>query len=291
MKISLFGKSFQDNAVSYLTHLFDLIHAHNIHASVYEPYAQYLAKKKVETGIVNTYSQPHELEDTNVMVCIGGDGTLLEAVTLIGNKNIPIMGINTGRLGFLTTTPKHMIASDFEKLLHNKYTIDKRTLIRIDTDADYFEGVNFGLNEFSILKKDTSSMIIVHTYLNESFLNSYWADGLIMATPTGSTAYSLSCGGPVVMPNSSTFVITPISPHNLNVRPLIINDDSVLTFRIESRSKNFMISLDSRYKTVGAQVQITARKADFHINLIEIENHTFLDTLREKLYWGIDKRN
>jgi NAD+ kinase len=203
------------------------------------------------------------------------------------------LGINTGRLGFLATTTQSMIDAAAQALADGTYEIEKRLLVRLETavDVDVFDGLNFALNEFTVLKQDTSSMITVHAYLNGEFLNSYWADGLIIATPTGSTGYSLSCGGPVVVPQSKNLIITPVSPHNLNVRPLVVADDSVITLEVEGRSNYFLVSLDSRSATVEAGLRLTIRKEDFKARLIKLDGSSFVNTLRKKLNWGLDARN
>jgi len=201
------------------------------------------------------------------------------------------VGINTGRLGFLATISKEKVTHAVEALYQNEYSYDLRTLVRVHSDQDVFDGCNFGLNDFTILKKDTSSMITVHTYIDGEYLNSYWADGLIVSTPTGSTGYSLSCGGPVVLPQSHNFIITPVSPHNLTVRPMVVSDNSVISFEIEGRSNNFLVSLDSRSYTVDASIQMAVSKEQFMAKLVKLDGYNFLDTLRQKLNWGYDARN
>jgi len=222
---------------------------------------------------------------------IGGDGTLLDTVTYVGAQQIPILGINTGRLGFLATVTVERIAQAIDALFKGHFVLEERSLIRVDTDPEVFNGINFGLNEFSILKRDTSSMIVVHTYIDGEYLNSYWADGLIVSTPTGSTGYSLSCGGPVMLPQTNNFIIAPVCPHNLNVRPLIVSDRSVISFEIEGRSNNFLLSLDSRSVAVDAGIQIAVRRENFAVRLVKLNHVNFLTTLRSKLNWGLDKRN
>src|SRR5690606_2152379 len=197
---------------------------------------------------------------------LGGDGTLLDTLSLVRNSNVPILGINTGRLGFLASTGKEDIEAAVNALRNKTYKEDKRTLIHVDSNKPIFEGANFALNEFSIHKKDTSSMITIHTYINGELLNSYWADGLIIATPTGSTGYSLSCGGPIIFPSSENFVITPIAPHNLNVRPIVVSDQSILSFEIEGRSDSFLCTLDSRYEAVDQTYQLAVRKETFSVS-------------------------
>ena len=225
------------------------------------------------------------------MISAGGDGTFLETVTLVREKDIPILGINTGTLGFLATTPKDNIKAVLDAVFSGFYTIEERTLIALESEPSIFGELNFAMNEFTITKRDTASMIIVHTYLNGDYLNSYWADGLIVATPTGSTGYSLSVGGPVVDPRTNNFIIAPISPHNLNVRPLIVSDGSVISFEIAGRSKNFLVSLDSRSMVVDASIQMAVRKCEFNVKLVKLAGESFLKTLRAKLNWGLDTRN
>lgn len=222
---------------------------------------------------------------------IGGDGTMLSTVTFVGKSGVPIIGVNTGRLGFLSGIAIDTIEESLDQILAGKIEIDKRSMVMLETQNDLFGSQNFALNEISVHRKDTSAMITIHTFLNGEFMNSYWADGLIISTPTGSTAYSLSCGGPVVMPDSENFIVTPISPHNLNVRPMIISDKDILTLRVEGRNKQFLISLDSRSDSFEANIELTIRKAPFEVKLVRLKGDAFLTTLRQKLMWGIDKRN
>jgi len=291
MKIAILGKPFEEKLTPYIQGLFDDLAAREAEILVVESFKFYLQNYLALPEGINTFRRGDSLAGVNFMLSIGGDGTLLDAVTYVGAKQIPILGINTGRLGFLATVPFDNIPEALDALYKGQYTIDERSLIRADTDEDVFEGINFGLNEFSILKTDTSSMIVVHTYLNGEYLNSYWADGLIVATPTGSTGYSLSCGGPVVLPQTNNFVISPVCPHNLNVRPLIVSDKSVITFEIEGRNSNYLVSLDSRSRPVDASVQIAVRKESFNAQLVKMTSVNFLTTLRTKLNWGLDKRN
>jgi len=224
------------------------------------------------------------------LISVGGDGTILSAVEITGDSQVPIIGVNTGRLGFLANVSTDGFITAFNELKNGNYTLDKRTLLQLESNTDLFR-FNYGLNDFVLHKKETSSMITVHAFLNGEPLNSYWADGLIIATPTGSSGYSLSCGGPILFPKSSSLVVTPIAPHNLNVRPVIVPDDQVLSFEIEGRSTQFLASLDSRSVTIDQTVQIAIRKADFGINLVRFEGDTFLKTLRNKMLWGMDNRN
>lgn len=221
---------------------------------------------------------------------LGGDGTLLDTLTLVRDRNIPVAGINLGRLGFLANIGKEEIEATVDALQQGTYILDRRTLLELVSNKPLFDGVNFALNDITLHKKDSSSMILIHAYLNGQFLNSYFADGLIVASPTGSTGYSLSCGGPIVMPHSETIILTPIAPHNLNVRPIVLPDDSVLSFEVESRSGDYFCTLDSRTESLDATYQIAVRKCSFPLSLIRLSDHQFLDTLRRKLMWGADIR-
>jgi NAD+ kinase len=225
------------------------------------------------------------------MISLGGDGTLLDTVTLVQDKKIPLLGINFGRLGFLASIGREELDSAVASLVNHTFVKDERTLIHLDSNTPLFGSTPYGLNEFAIHKLDTSSMIKIHTYLNGEFLNTYWADGLIVATPTGSTGYSLSCNGPVVFPESGSFVITPVAPHNLNVRPLVVPDNNIISFEIEGRTDSFLCTLDSRKAIVHKDVQIAVKKEDFSINLLRLNETNFLQTLRNKLSWGLDRRN
>jgi NAD+ kinase len=225
------------------------------------------------------------------MISIGGDGTLLDTVCQVGSLEIPILGLNTGRLGFLATVATDTIEEAINFLAEGNFQLESRTLISLESSKSLFGRHSFALNEFTIHKRDTSSMITVHTYIDGKYLNSYWADGLIIATPTGSTGYSLSCGGPLISPEAKNFVITPVSPHNLNVRPIIVSDESEISFTIEGRSEKFLISLDSRSTSISSEVKLLVKKESFEAKLIKLPSYHFFDTLREKLNWGFDMRN
>ena len=237
------------------------------------------------------YGLNQEKNFFNAFISVGGDGTFLETLTHVGSLEIPILGINTGRLGFLASIAQDQITVAIDKLLTGNYEIEKRSLISLSSNQKVFNGFNYALNEFSILRKDSSAMIVIKSYLKGDFLNSYWADGLMVSTPTGSTGYSLSCGGPILLPENENFIITPVSPHNLNIRPLIVPDTCEFTFEVESRTNNFLISLDSRSQTVNDSNQMKVQKAPFQACLIKVEGVSFVETLRNKLSWGLDKRN
>jgi NAD+ kinase len=291
MKIALLGKPFTEKLVPYIQGLIDELVARDTDILVGEQFRALLQNNINLPANLQTFRRGDSLEGVNFMFSIGGDGTLLDALTYVGAWQIPILGINTGRLGFLATISYDKIPAAIDALFKGHYSIEERSLIRADTDQEVFDGINYGLNEFSILKTDSSTMIVVHTYLDGEYLNSYWADGLIVATPTGSTGYSLSCGGPVLHPQTNNFVISPVCPHNLNVRPLVVSDKSVISFEIEARSNNFLASLDSRSKPVDATVQIAVRRENFNAKLVKISHVNFLNTLRSKLNWGLDQRN
>lgn len=225
------------------------------------------------------------------LISVGGDGTFLDTAQLVRDSRIPVLGINTGRLGFLSSVSREEINLAVESMVERNFVIDKRQVLQLDSSEQLFGDLNFGLNEFTIHKTDTSSMITIHTYLNGELLNSYWADGLIVATPTGSTAYSLSCGGPVIYPSSENFVITPVAPHNLTIRPIVVPNDMVISFDVESRGGKFLCTLDSRFKTAKTSVQLAVRKANFSIHILRFQDSNFLNTIRHKLMWGADQRN
>jgi NAD+ kinase len=229
--------------------------------------------------------------NTECLISLGGDGTLLDAVALVRDKNIPILGINFGRLGFLASISKDELASAVDSLVNHTFLLDKRTLIHLDSNQDLFGETPFGLNEFAIHKRDTSPMVKIHTYLNGEFLNTYWADGLIVSTPTGSTGYNMSCNGPIMFPESSSFVITPVAPHNLNVRSIIVPDTNVISFEVEGRGEQVICALDARREIVSKNIQLAVRKEKFSISLVRLNENSFLSTLRTKLTWGLDKRN
>lgn len=240
---------------------------------------------------IERFSDSQSLQDIQFAFSLGGDGTLLDTLTFVGKLEIPIVGVNMGRLGFLATTPLEDIEIAVGYLQSGEFELDKRALIQMESDQNVFGNKNIALNDFTILKRDTSSMIKVKVYLNEVYLNTYWADGLIVSTPTGSTGYSLSCGGPLVLPQSNNFIITPVSPHNLNARPLVVSDSSSISFKIEARSENVLVSLDSRSKSVPTDIDIIIKRAPIKAQLIKFKNYNQLDTMRKKLNWGIDFRN
>ncbi len=238
------------------------------------------------------FSSSLELHNTiDCLISLGGDGTVLDAITLVGDTNIPILGINYGRLGFLASISKDELSLMVDALVNRTYVIEKRSLIHLDSNLPIFGATPFGLNEFAIHKRDTSPMIKIHTYLNGEFLNSYWSDGLIVSTPTGSTGYNMSCNGPILFPDSASFVITPVAPHNLNVRSIVVPDSSVISFEIEGRTEELICAMDARKEIVPKNIQLAVKKENFSIHFIRLNENSYLSTLRTKLTWGLDKRN
>ena len=292
MKVAIYGRPTNDNTSEYIQLLFHKFNEYEAEILIYEPFYNFIKQKLEITDSIKTFNSHIDLNGkVDYMLSLGGDGTFLEALTFVRNSGIAILGINTGRLGFLANVAKSEIDIAISALANKKFAIEERALLSVTKPENLFGEVNYGLNELTLLKKDSSAMITIHTYINGDFLNSYFADGLIIATPTGSTAYSLSCGGPLVMPDSQNFIITPIAPHNLNVRPLVISDDTTITLKVEGRSPNYLVTLDSRSEIIDSGIELTLRKADFCVNLIKLENQSFFNTMRNKLLWGLDKRN
>lgn len=292
MKVAIYARSTNDNLSEHIHALFQKLNEYKAEIFVFEPYYKFVKQKFELVGNIKTFNSHTDLKgNVDVVLSLGGDGTFLETLAYVRNSEIPVLGINTGRLGFLANVAKTEINAAIDALIAGKYTIEKRALLSVTKPEKLFGEVNYGLNELTILKKDTSSMITIHAYINGDYLNSYFADGLIIATPTGSTAYSLSCGGPLVMPGSQNFVITPIAPHNLNVRPLVISDNNIITLKVEGRSPNYLVSLDYKSEVIDSTNEIVLQKADFSMNLIKLENQHFFNTIRNKLLWGLDKRN
>lgn len=291
MKLTIHGRNFPEPARPFIQQMFDELASRQIDVQLSHTYRQILDDAGVQHRTSAVYYAPKEVFDPDFAVSVGGDGTLLDVVTHIGARQTPIVGINTGRLGFLAMTSPDGISAMLYALITGQYTFDDRTLVSVQADRDIFGDTPFGLNDFTITRTESSSMITVHTYLDGKFLNSYWADGLIVSTPTGSTGYSLSAGGPVLLPQTDNFIVTPISPHNLNVRPMVVMDTCQFSFEVESRSGNFMVALDSRSRTVDVSTRLSVRKEAFIARLIKFSDDSFLDTLRSKLNWGFDIRN
>lgn len=294
MKVAVYGQTYQDNAIEYLEELLDELAKDTSSEVCIEEEFYRLYKSKNGTVTFQTFTSSHGLDASfDMFVSFGGDGTILRATTFVKDLGIPIVGVNTGRLGFLSTFKKEDVRKVVQEFLKGDYTIVERSLVQIHADAleAAFGDLNFALNEITVSRKDTTSMITVETYLNNEFLTSYWADGLIISTPTGSTGYSLSCGGPVIVPTAKSLVLTPIAPHNLNARPLVISDDTEIRLRVSGREENHLVSLDSRIASLENGHEITITKAPFTIKMIEYTSESFLKTLRNKLLWGEDRRN
>lgn len=293
MKVLLFGQKIKEDDISNIQSL--LHHLAGARAEIYikDSFLEQCEEMGIKpTGLStwNDYQDVLRLKP-DCMITLGGDGTILNALTFIRESRIPILGINLGRLGFLASIEKRLIADAVHNLMNGMYELDERTLIQLECNVPLFGETPFALNDFSILKRDNSSMITIHTYVNGDFLNSYWADGLIIATPTGSTGYSLSCGGPILFPQAQNLIITPVAPHNLNVRPVVLPDDAILSFEVEGRTDNFLCTLDSRYEVITADYQLGIRKCEFSIRLIQLQPSSFLKTMHDKLNWGLDQRN
>lgn len=292
MNVALYSRGFVKDDLEDISVLMDELNRQEITPVIYEPFYRELRPHVQLPKEATTFSSAADLAGgIEFLISLGGDGTLLDTVSYVRDKNIPVMGVNFGRLGFLAGIGRHEIHEVVNALVNRSYVVDQRSLIHLDASIPLFGDVPYALNEFTIHKKDTSAMVKIHTYLNGEFLNTYWADGLIVATPTGSTGYSLSCGGPIVFPDASSFVITPVSPHNLNVRPIIVPDDNVISFEVEGRSDQFLCTLDSRMEVIDNRVQLAVKKEDFSISLLRLNEGNFLHTLRNKLLWGIDTRN
>ncbi len=293
MKVGIYGQFYHKNSGQYIQELLDLLDEQSVEVVIEKNFLKLIHANESINKDYSYFSTFQELDTSyDLFFSIGGDGTILKTVTYVRDLEIPIVGINTGRLGFLATIKKEKLKSSIQQIFEGKYSISKRSLLEVSSSCSTdFEGINFALNEIAVSRKNTTSMVAVHTKVNGEFLTSYWADGLIISTPTGSTGYSLSCGGPIIMPETSSFLLTPIAPHNLNMRPLSIPDDYSVSLKVSVREEEHLISLDSRTFTLKNETEITLRKAAFKINMVDLEDESFLKTLREKLLWGEDKRN
>jgi NAD+ kinase len=292
MYIAIYNRVFNDEDSDVFRTLFQVFYKHEIIPVLYETLANKLTEKNIAPERFEIFSETKPMHPkTSFVFSMGGDGTMLDATTFVANSNIPILGINLGRLGFLAGTNVTEIEFAVESLLKSAYVLDERSLLHLDSTIPLFQNAPFAINEFSIHRKEGSSLIKIHTYLNGEFLCTYWADGIIVSTPTGSTGYSLSCGGPVIFPQARNFVITPVAPHNLNVRPIILDDNSIISFSVEGRAEQFLCTLDARSESIDNTVSLAVKKENFTIKLVRLEGQNFLKTLRTKLYWGVDHRN
>ncbi|NER18139.1 NAD kinase [Spongiivirga citrea] len=294
MKVAIYGQSYRNNSGKYVKLLINTLLENGVELIIEQDFYTII---KEEVGLpeeLATFSASDKVDPSfDLLFSVGGDGTLLRTITYVRNSGLPIIGINTGRLGFLATIQKDKIEESITDLVNGNYKIVERSLLKLSASPaiDDFDVLDFALNEIVVSRKNTTSMITVETYLNDEYLTNYWADGLIVATPTGSTGYSLSCAGPVIAPNAKSFVLTPIAPHNLNARPLVIPDNTEIRLRVSGREDTYLVSLDSRIATVPNNTDLIISRAPFNINLIELADQSFLKTLRNKLLWGEDKRN
>ena len=293
MKVAIFGQYYQNDTRPIIKDIFVFFNRSNVELVIEEKFLEILYKEDIVAKKYNTFASHKDLDSSfDILISIGGDGTILRAATFIRDSGIPILGVNAGRLGFLAKVQKENIEAFLQIVLEKKYTISERTLLSMDCSPNCSEiDINFAMNEVSVSRKDTTSMITIETYLNGEYLNSYWADGLIISTPTGSTGYSMSCGGPILTPEVKALVITPIAPHNLNARPLVVPDDTEIKLKISGREEQYLVSLDSRITSINNNSELVIKKTSFKINMVEILEETFLKTLRNKLLWGEDKRN
>jgi NAD+ kinase len=294
MKVGIYGQFYHENAGKYIRELLQALDREKIEVVIEENFLDLIHRNETVSKSYPSFKTFEELDSSyDLFFSFGGDGTILKTISYIRDLEIPVLGINTGRLGFLATIHKEEIEETITKILRKEYSLSKRTVLSIETNPKNAEIVenNFALNEIAVSRKNTTSMITVETWLNDKYLNSYWADGLIISTPTGSTGYSLSCGGPVITPDTDSLIITPIAPHNLNARPLVIKDNTKITLKVSGRQDFYLLSMDSRIATLANATEIIVKTAPFKISLVELHSDSFLQTLRKKLLWGEDRRN
>lgn len=293
MKIAIYGQTYSTEIAQYVLELIAELQQYKAVISVEGNFYNFISDRQ-ENSNVSTFTVDNGLDASfDLFVSFGGDGTILRAITYVQDLGIPVVGVNTGRLGFLSTYKKEEVKKLVQQFVAKEYEVVERSLVSVETSEEIpeFGSLNFALNEVTVSRKDTTSMITVETSLNGEYLSNYWADGLIVSTPTGSTGYSLSCGGPVITPTAKSLIITPIAPHNLNARPLVVSDDTVITLKVSGRERFHLLSLDSRIATLENGIEIIIKKAEFTIKMIEFATESFLKTLRNKLLWGEDKRN
>ncbi len=293
MKAAIFGKNYKEGFKDSIIEFFKIIKSFKYEVLIYEPYYDFIKEfSGFDPKPDKLFNKPFSKKDEiDIVFSIGGDGTFLESVSYVRNLEIPIVGINSGRLGFLANISQEEIPTALQSIHEKKYNIEDRTLLEINSDKDIFKSFNFALNEITVQKRDSGSMITIKVFLNGEFVNTYWADGLILSTPTGSTAYSLSLGGPIVVPGSQNFILTPIAPHNLTVRPIVVPDDNEITIEVAGRTDNYLVSADYKSEIVEKNTKLSIKAANFKVKTIRIENHTFFNNIRNKLMWGLDKRN
>jgi NAD+ kinase len=292
MKIAIYGRPFNDaGVIPYIQEVFDVLAQHKVDIYVHQQLYDFLNGKIKIINYEVLKDHGFLRKSIDVLLTLGGDGTMLDMVTLIRDSGTPVIGINFGRLGFLASVNKSDISAAIYAVVNKEFTLDSRELLEIDSEEKVFGDDNFALNDITIHKRDDAAMITMHAFLNDGFLNSYWGDGIIISTSTGSTAYTLRCGGPILFTQSNSIAVTPISPHNLNVRPIVLPDSSVLSFEVECRSANYLVSCDSRTAIIDKTMKFNIKKAGFQLNLIRLNNESYLSTLRNKLLWGLDARN
>jgi len=292
MKVALFGKVFSDDGAAYLQQLIDKLHNVRCRLLIYEPFLEKIRKKIAIKCEVHSFNSHEDLKNNaELLLSVGGDGTLLDTIMLVRDSGLPVLGVNLGRLGFLSSISCDEIIPAIDQINEGNYQLEQRTMLSLEKPEGLFQDLNFALNELSVTKTDTNSLAVVNVYIDDKFLNTYWADGLIVATPTGSTAYSLSCNGPIITPGCENFVITPISSHNLTVRPIVIPDTSKIRISVGGRNRHYLVGLDSRFRTIEQSQELIISKSPFKLNIVQLPNKDFYSTIREKLLWGKDQRN
>ena len=293
MKIAIYGIKFNPDRLTTFQNLFDYLRSHTNLKEVSIYSGLYKQMKGNVTGVegFGKFSYSDEITNFDLLICLGGDGSMLDSLSIVRNSGVPVFGINTGRLGFLSSISTEEVKDPLSEILKGNIKFDRRSVLKLTTKSNHFGDINYALNEVTVQKKDSSSMMIIHAYVNDDYLNSYWADGLIISTPTGSTGYNLSCSGPIIMPGSEVFIITPIAPHNLNVRPLIIPDNKKITLRLEGRDDEFLVALDARSEPIKIDEELIIENGEFYMNVVRTPEHSFFTTIRNKLSWGLDTRN
>lgn len=292
MQVALYSRKVSKTNLPYIVELLNQFKRMGWKPVLEKEFKKQLVKRiGLDNSTLEFTSHKDFVSGIDMVISLGGDGTFIQSVNYIRDSQVPIIGINTGRLGFLANVSKESINDAFEKLQRKQFDYQKRSLLRVETASHHFGDANVALNEVTVSRKDSSAMLTVHASLDNEYMNSYWADGLIISTPTGSTAYNLACGGPIIDPQCQLHVVTPIAPHNLNVRPIVVPDSTTITLSVEGRSRNYLLSLDGNSVNIKQREEVVIRKADFMINMIKLEGHNFLDTIRNKMLWGIDRRN
>ena len=293
MKIAIYGIKFNPDRLTTFQNLFDYLksHANLKEVSIYSGLYKHMKGNVIGVEGFGKFSYSDEITNFDLLICLGGDGSMLDSLSIVRNSGVPVFGINTGRLGFLSSISTEEVKDPLSEILKGNIKFDRRSVLKLTTKSNHFGDINYALNEVTVQKKDSSSMMIIHAYVNDDYLNSYWADGLIISTPTGSTGYNLSCSGPIIMPGSEVFIITPIAPHNLNVRPLIIPDNKKITLKLEGRDDEFLVALDARSEPIKIDEELIIENGEFYMNVVRTPEHSFFTTIRNKLSWGLDTRN